>query len=431
MPSRATTSRGPPTWSSWPSRRRARPARTSRPRRWIDALPDELIRVRPVLSDAFAGSRLVRGEVEGVEAAPAGRRCTGWPQSREGTADGDGRRGRRRPSATCRPRSPSIAPGWPGSSATSTARWPTPGRALELVGEDDLVGRAAAAALLGLASWSRGDLEAAARWYDDAIADLEKAGYLSDVVGCSIALADMRRAQGRLSEAMGILQRGLALATRPGEPVLRGAADMHVGLSEILRERDDLAAASEHLAQSRELGEENGLPQNPYRSRVAGGADPTGGGRSGRRPRAPGRGRSPLRRGLLARGPAGGGPAGAGADRAGTAGRGVGLGARSAAARPIDDLDLRPRVRAHHARHGCSWRMASAIVPMTGSPTRGGCWRACWTRPRPAGGRAARSTSSSCRRSPTRPGATRRPALVARARDRPRGAGGLRADLRG
>ena len=56
---------------------------------------------------------------------------------------------------------------------------------------------------------------------------------------------------------------------------------MHVGLSEILRERNDLAAASAHLAASRELGEENGLPQNPYRSRVAGGADPTGRRRSG------------------------------------------------------------------------------------------------------------------------------------------------------
>ena len=44
---------------------------------------------------------------------------------------------------------------------------------------------------------------------------------------------------------------------------------MHVGISEILRERDDLAGAAHHLQSARELGEENGLPQNPYRSRVA------------------------------------------------------------------------------------------------------------------------------------------------------------------
>jgi len=51
--------------------------------------------------------------------------------------------------------------------------------------------------------------------------------------------------------------------------VLRGAADMHVGISTILRERDDLEGARRQLLQGGELGEENGLPQNRYRSRVA------------------------------------------------------------------------------------------------------------------------------------------------------------------
>jgi LuxR family maltose regulon positive regulatory protein len=44
---------------------------------------------------------------------------------------------------------------------------------------------------------------------------------------------------------------------------------MHVGISEILRQRNDLVGATRHLQQARELGDENGLPQNPYRSRVA------------------------------------------------------------------------------------------------------------------------------------------------------------------
>jgi LuxR family maltose regulon positive regulatory protein len=43
---------------------------------------------------------------------------------------------------------------------------------------------------------------------------------------------------------------------------------MHVGIAEVLLERDDLEAASEHLAICEQLGEYNGLPQNPYRSRV-------------------------------------------------------------------------------------------------------------------------------------------------------------------
>jgi len=51
--------------------------------------------------------------------------------------------------------------------------------------------------------------------------------------------------------------------------VLRGAADMHVGMSELLRERNDLAAAGEHLVTAQKLGEQAGLAQNGYRWRVA------------------------------------------------------------------------------------------------------------------------------------------------------------------
>jgi LuxR family maltose regulon positive regulatory protein len=43
---------------------------------------------------------------------------------------------------------------------------------------------------------------------------------------------------------------------------------MHTGMSELFRERNDLETAAKHLFMSRELGEESGLSQNPYRSRV-------------------------------------------------------------------------------------------------------------------------------------------------------------------
>jgi LuxR family maltose regulon positive regulatory protein len=59
------------------------------------------------------------------------------------------------------------------------------------------------------------------------------------------------------------------LATPPGEPILRGAADMHVGQSALHRERNDLDAATQHLLSSQDLGEHMGFPQYPYRWRVA------------------------------------------------------------------------------------------------------------------------------------------------------------------
>jgi LuxR family maltose regulon positive regulatory protein len=103
------------------------------------------------------------------------------------------------------------------------------------------------------------------------MARLQKAGHISDAIGLAIALADIRIAQGCLREAMSAYKQGLQLATEHGTPALavRGTADMHVGISELYRERDDLNAATQHLLRSKELGELAGLPKNPYRWHVA------------------------------------------------------------------------------------------------------------------------------------------------------------------
>jgi LuxR family maltose regulon positive regulatory protein len=77
---------------------------------------------------------------------------------------------------------------------------------------------------------------------------------------------------------MTIYERSLQLAqsaTEPvteqgqGAPVLRGTADMYVGMGVLYREYNDLNAATEHLLRSQALGELAGLPQNPYRWCVA------------------------------------------------------------------------------------------------------------------------------------------------------------------
>jgi LuxR family maltose regulon positive regulatory protein len=98
---------------------------------------------------------------------------------------------------------------------------------------------------------------------------LQKVGFISDVIGGSLTLADIRITQGRLREAMSIYERGLQLATKQGTPPVRGAADMHVGMSDLYREHNDLITAEQHLLKSKELGELNWLPKNPYRWRVA------------------------------------------------------------------------------------------------------------------------------------------------------------------
>ena len=160
-------------------------------------------------------------------------------------------------------------------SALAMARGDVPGtvrharRALDLSPEQDHLCRASAAGMSGLAFWTSGDLEAGHSAYAECVAGLRRAGHIADTFGCAIALADIRLAQGRLREAMRTYEQALQLVPEQDGPVLRGTADMYVGMSEVYRERDDLHAATQQLLRSQELGEHIGLPQNRYRWRVA------------------------------------------------------------------------------------------------------------------------------------------------------------------
>jgi LuxR family maltose regulon positive regulatory protein len=142
-------------------------------------------------------------------------------------------------------------------------------RAVERAPADDDMARGAARALLGLARWTIGDLDGAYESFSEGMTSIDRAGHKADVVGGAVTLADIRIVQGRLTDALTLYERGLARATQPGEPTLRGVADMHVGIAEILRERGDLAGAAEHLSRSRAVGDELGMPQHPWRWRVA------------------------------------------------------------------------------------------------------------------------------------------------------------------
>ena len=138
-------------------------------------------------------------------------------------------------------------------------------RVLDLAPEDDHLMLGGAASQLGLAAWTSGDLDAARRMTADGMANVRLAGYISSAIGGAIVLADIQIAQGRLHEAMTTYERALQWATEPGAPVLRGAADMYVGMSDLHREHNDLKTATQHLLTSQALGELAGLPQNPYR----------------------------------------------------------------------------------------------------------------------------------------------------------------------
>jgi len=99
----------------------------------------------------------------------------------------------------------------------------------------------------------------------EGLENVRRAGYISAAIGGTIVLADIQITQGCLHEAMTTYEQGLQWATRTGAPLLQGAADMYVGMSNLHYEHNDLKTATQLLFTSQALGELAALPQNPYR----------------------------------------------------------------------------------------------------------------------------------------------------------------------
>jgi len=254
-----------------PELRQARQIPTMR--RWLAALPQELFRARPVLSIGYVGALMANGEFQDVEErlrdaerwlSPATLTGEGAAAPASGMVVADEAEFRRLPSAIAIYRAAQAQMRGDVESTVAHARL-----ALRLADDDDTLARGAAAGFLAIATWGNGELEAAHDHWSDARASLQKAGHVVDAIGCTRPMAEIRIAQGRLREALKTYEWGHRLATNHGATVLRGAADMHVGMSELFLEWNDLDAAADHLLKSAELGELGGLPQNPYRWSVA------------------------------------------------------------------------------------------------------------------------------------------------------------------
>lgn len=236
---------------------------------WMKSLPEEIFQYRPMLSIEYVGALLSNGKIEGVEVLlqNAERWLDTMTEEHDQASEmvimsKDGFI--QLPGAIAMYRAGlALAAGNVPETITYAQQ------VLDLAPEDDGIVRGAAGALLGLASWTVGNLDAAYQSFADGMAHLQKAGHISDAIGGSVYLADIRIVQGRLYDAMHIYKRGLQLAAEHGTPKIRGTADMYVGLSELELERNNLDIAIQHLSKTKEQGEHTGFPQHPFRWRVA------------------------------------------------------------------------------------------------------------------------------------------------------------------
>jgi len=256
-----------------PEMRRNRQGATVKELGWLKALPDELVRFRPVLCVDYAYALFGGGERESVEARL--RDAERWLDTTAGTRERpeapavgmvvvDEDEFRRLPSMIALLRAAQALARGDMPETAKNAR-----RVLDLAPKNAHLMLGGAASSLGLVAWASGDLDTACRMTADGMANVHRAGYISSAIGGAIVLADIQIAQGCLHEAMTTYERGLRWATQPGTPVLRGAADMYVGMSALHYEHNDLETATQYLLTSQSLGELAGLPQNPYRWRAA------------------------------------------------------------------------------------------------------------------------------------------------------------------
>jgi len=256
---------------AWPEMDRSRQSATWLG--WAQALPDELVRARPVLSAGFAWALLDNGELEAGETRL--RDAESWLDNTAGTnerpvsrltamivVDKDELRFLPASLASARAYIAMAHDDVPGAAKYAQ-------QALDLSPKHDHLSRGVPSSLLGLTSWARGDLDLADRSLADAMLGFQMAGNILFAITGAYVLAEIRAAQGCLHEAFNTYQQYLQLAAGQGDLVLRGTADLYTGLSELYREWDDLEAATNYLLKSKQLGERAALPHWHHRWCIA------------------------------------------------------------------------------------------------------------------------------------------------------------------
>jgi LuxR family transcriptional regulator, maltose regulon positive regulatory protein len=233
---------------------------------WLTMLPDDTIKRRPVLTVFCAWSSLARGDIAAVEPqlAHAERLLSAATHDAKPAHDSEAGEELETLPVTIALYRASVALAMGDLAGINEHA----GRALDLTKPDDHLGRGAATGLMGLASWASGDLEAGVRAFEETATSLRLAGNLTDALSTTMVIADMLIPLGRLRETQNAYDKALREAIEHGNGG-QPSADLHAGISELFRERNQLAVATEHLEASDALGEGAYSHEHRYRWFIA------------------------------------------------------------------------------------------------------------------------------------------------------------------
>lgn len=230
---------------------------------WVKRLPEDAVRIRPVLSTQMAQAFMDAGEPEASEDwLQAAERCLNGPFGEMIVAD----EGQLKPLpamiAMTRAYNAQVQ-----GDLSATVKYAQ--LALQLIPEGDLFRRAQATITLEVTHWTRGDLEPACSALGDWMDSMQKAGNVVFIVAGAFALADMLVVLGRLREAVKTYQQALQLAAKHGQDAQQITAHHYLGLALLYYEMGEHAAAAENLPKAAEMGEQTTLVDWSYRWRVA------------------------------------------------------------------------------------------------------------------------------------------------------------------
>jgi len=232
---------------------------------WLKVLPDDAVRLSPVLSLFYGSMLMASGDLSAVEprlddaeralaALPEGSAIP-WPDTEDL---------RTLPSTIAMYRAAlAQARGDPASTAEHARR------ALDLAGPDDHLARGGAAGFLGFAAWAMGDVSSALGMFTRAVASLHAAGSLVDELSGTVVLGDLWLAAGRPSKARQLCAQALQRAEAHGAGLARATAELHVALSEMDVEVGDLLSAKRHLGTAAALADRLPMNESRYRWFVA------------------------------------------------------------------------------------------------------------------------------------------------------------------